>query len=239
MFGELLESRPRKARRGKVAAASAVAHAAVVFAAALGTKSAVAGPPDAAIRRDTIHRWHVVEPTVPTPPTAPRAGAPHPGSPPRSPVPPITIIDDLPPIDVRLGPTGDVGLDDSEELGSASSPAGAIGGSDSPAGDGVFPLGSPLVDKPAILAPGNAQPRYPESLRRASVAGLVVTEFVVDTAGRAEMATLRFVRSDHELFASAVRAALPRMRFVPAEARGRKVRQLVRVPFAFELEGAR
>jgi periplasmic protein TonB len=239
MFGELLESRPRQARRGKVAAASVVAHAVVLFAAAIATKNADAGPPDEAPPRDVIHRWHVPEPVEPSPPTEARAAVPRPTSPPRSPIPPVTIPDGLPPIDVPLGPTGNLGLDDPGELGPTSSPAGAIGGTDSPAGDGVFPLGSPLVDKPAVLAPGNAQPRYPEPLRRASVAGLVVTEFVVDTTGHAEMASLRLVRSDHELFASAVRAALPRMRFVPAEARGRKVRQLVRVPFAFELEGAR
>src|SRR5829696_3021436 len=120
MFGELLESRPRKARRGKVAAASAVAHAAVVFAAALGTKNAVAGLPDDATPRDTIHRWYVAEPPAPTPPTATRAGVPHPGSPRRSPVPPITIVDGIPPIDVRLGPTDHVGLDDPARLGLAS-----------------------------------------------------------------------------------------------------------------------
>ena len=239
MFGELLESTPRKARRGKVAAASAVAHAAVVFAVAVGTKSAEAGLPDEASPRDTIQRWYVARPADPTPTTTARGAAPRPTSPSRSPVPPITIVDGLPPIQVRLGPTGHVGLDDPTELGPESSPPGAIGGGDSPAGDGVFPLGSPLVDKPAILAPGNAQPQYPEPLRRASVAGTVVVEVVVDTAGRPEMVTLRLVRSDHELFARAVRATLPRMRFVPAEARGRKVRQLVRVPFAFELEGAR
>ena len=238
MFGELLESRPPKARRGKVAAASAVAHAAVVLAVAVGTKTADAGPLDETRHRDVIHHVYVPEPTAEeSPRTASRDATPRPGTPAPAPVPPVAIPEGLPPIAVPLGPSGNVGLEDPSELGAAS-PAGTMGGSDAPGGDGVYPLGSPLVDKPAILAPGNPQPRYPESLRRASVTGMVVAEFVVDTAGRAELATLRLVRSDYELFASAVREALPRMRFVPAEARGRKVRQLVRVPFAFELEGA-
>jgi outer membrane biosynthesis protein TonB len=43
------------------------------------------------------------------------------------------------------------------------------------------------------------------------------------------------VRSDSPLFDEAVRSALGRMRFAPAEIAGRKVRQLVEMPFVFAL----
>lgn len=43
------------------------------------------------------------------------------------------------------------------------------------------------------------------------------------------------VSSSHDLFAASARAALPALRFSPAEAGGRRVRQLVELPFAFEL----
>jgi hypothetical protein len=43
------------------------------------------------------------------------------------------------------------------------------------------------------------------------------------------------VRATHEIFVIAVRNALPNMRFVPAEVRGRKVRQLVQEPFVFAI----
>ena len=43
------------------------------------------------------------------------------------------------------------------------------------------------------------------------------------------------VRSTHTLFESAVRAALPHMRFLPPEVAGPKVRQLVHLPFVFNI----
>ena len=58
---------------------------------------------------------------------------------------------------------------------------------------------------------------------------------VVNEQGRAEESSIRFLRSDNQLFEEAVRDALPRMRFIPAEAGGKKVRQLVQMPFVFTL----
>ena len=58
---------------------------------------------------------------------------------------------------------------------------------------------------------------------------------VVDTTGRAEVATLKGLRYTDRAFLEAVRQALPRMRFKPAEIRGRRVRQLVQQAFAFEV----
>jgi len=68
------------------------------------------------------------------------------------------------------------------------------------------------------------------------VEGSVVAVFVVDEKGRAEMDSVRFVGSGNALFQDAVRAALPRMRFVPAEIAGQKVRQLVQMPFVFTID---
>jgi len=83
--------------------------------------------------------------------------------------------------------------------------------------------------------PGSAPPRYPEILRSSGVEGQVIAEFVVDESGRAEQESIRFMRSDNPLFENAVKQALHRMRFVPAEIGGRKVRQLVLMPFVFTL----
>jgi protein TonB len=69
----------------------------------------------------------------------------------------------------------------------------------------------------------------------AGVEGRVVAQFVVDIEGRVEAGTVRLVRTDNALFDEAVRTALPRMRFTPAEIAGRKVRQLVEMPFVFAL----
>jgi len=91
------------------------------------------------------------------------------------------------------------------------------------------------VEKQVSVVPGSPPPRYPEILRSAGVEGQVTALFVVDETGRAEEDSVRFVRSDNPLFENAVKQALHRMRFVPAEIGGRKVRQLVLMPFVFTL----
>jgi protein TonB len=92
------------------------------------------------------------------------------------------------------------------------------------------------VQKPVVQAPGSAAPRYPELLKAAGVEGDVLVEFVVDSTGHAEPSSFKVLRTTHELFALAVRNALPGMRFLPAEVNGRKVRQLVRQPFVFAIK---
>jgi protein TonB len=69
----------------------------------------------------------------------------------------------------------------------------------------------------------------------AGVEGQVIAVFVVDEDGRAEEGSVRFVRSDNRLFEDAVKLALRRMRFIPAQVGGKKVRQLVQMPFVFTL----
>jgi periplasmic protein TonB len=99
--------------------------------------------------------------------------------------------------------------------------------------DGVFR--AEQVDKQVGVVPGSSPPRYPESLRVAGVEGQVIAIFVVDEQGRAEAESVRFLHSGNELFEREVTATLRAMRFIPAEAGGKKVRQLVQMPFVFKL----
>jgi protein TonB len=98
---------------------------------------------------------------------------------------------------------------------------------------GVF--NAEQVERQVLFVAGSGAPRYPEALRSSGVEGRVVTLFVVDEKGRAEADSVRFLSSDNALFEDAVRRALPRMRFIPAEIGGRKVRQLVQMPFVFTI----
>lgn len=91
------------------------------------------------------------------------------------------------------------------------------------------------VEKAAAAIPGSASPAYPEMLKSAGVEGDALIQFVVDTLGRVEPGSFKVLRSTHDAFGESVRAALPRMRFLPAEAGGTKVRMLVQQPFAFAL----
>lgn len=93
------------------------------------------------------------------------------------------------------------------------------------------------VEKPVTMASGSATPKYPEILKQAGVEGEVLASFVVNEEGIADPASLKVIRSTHELFATAVKQALPSMRFTAAEVGGRKVKQLVQQPFSFSLPG--
>jgi TonB family protein len=91
------------------------------------------------------------------------------------------------------------------------------------------------VEKQASPYSGNPRPLHPDMLRSANIEGEVLAQFVVDTTGRADMTTFKVLKSSHDLFTNAVRSTLPNMRFYPAEIGGRKVKQLVQMPFQFTL----
>ena len=94
------------------------------------------------------------------------------------------------------------------------------------------------VDVAARIDTTSAGPQYPDSLYRARTPGRVVVEFVVDTAGRVEPATIEVLASTHPLFTQAVREALLAAHFRAAWSKGRRVRQYVQLPFSFMLDDA-
>ncbi len=91
------------------------------------------------------------------------------------------------------------------------------------------------ADEQARPQPDSPMPVYPTVLKERGVEGEVVATFVVNTSGAVELPTFTVVRSTDSLFVSAVRAALPAMRFLPARADSKNVRQLVQQSFPFKL----
>jgi TonB family protein len=91
------------------------------------------------------------------------------------------------------------------------------------------------VENAVTVAPGNPRPKYPTALRAANIEGEVLAQFVADTFGTADMRTFKVLKSSDDSFTDAVREALPAMRFVPALVGGHKVKQLVQMPFQFNL----
>jgi protein TonB len=81
----------------------------------------------------------------------------------------------------------------------------------------------------------SATPRYPESLRQAGLDGRVLVRFIVDTIGKVDMNSVQVLESTHDLFARAVRDALGRFRFKPAEVRGRRIPAMAEMPFEFQM----
>ena len=89
------------------------------------------------------------------------------------------------------------------------------------------------VDQAAEYTQGTAVPIYPDSLYRARVSGRVVARFVVDTAGAIEPGSIDIVSATEPPFGAAVLGALRAATFAPARLEGRRVRQLVEMPFDF------
>ncbi|HEY4218474.1 MAG TPA: energy transducer TonB [Gemmatimonadaceae bacterium] len=92
------------------------------------------------------------------------------------------------------------------------------------------------VEKQAVADPHNSQPAYPDSLRARRIEGEVLAQFVVDTMGHVDVSTFKVLRTTNALFSASLFESLPDMLFSPAEVGGRKVRQLVQMPFVFHVQ---
>jgi TonB family protein len=93
-------------------------------------------------------------------------------------------------------------------------------------------------DHQVMPVPGSPQPRYPDILKQAAVEGAVLAAFVVNADGTVDTTTLKIMHSTHALFANALVAALPTMRFLPAVVNGQPVREAVQEPFIFNIAGS-
>lgn len=94
------------------------------------------------------------------------------------------------------------------------------------------------VDTAVVRSENSAAPAYPLSLLKKNISGSVAARYVVDTTGFADTASFEVIRATHPDFVSAVRAALPYMRFTPAKNGNRRVRQLVEQEFTFRITAA-
>jgi protein TonB len=235
MLHVLLESRTTRTRRRGGAVVSVVTHAVVVGTVVLLTmRESRAGetPPEPA----TPVAWIDVKRIEPAPATPPRPVSAATGGAATAPAidPPAVASIDVSRIPVGI-PDGPLAAIDAGPASPASA-AGRLGPDPYAAGSALPGAGQALeehaVDRAArvLSAP---PPRYPERIRRMGIGGRVVVQFVIDTLGRVEPDGIRVVQSAHAELSEAVLAALPGLRFVPAEAAGRRVRQLARMPFDF------
>jgi TonB family protein len=92
------------------------------------------------------------------------------------------------------------------------------------------------VDQMVERYEGSAAPAYPTDLLAMGTEGSVRTQYVVDTTGRVDTATIEVMSSDDARFTESVRTALGAMRFRPARRDGKPVRQLVEQKFHFRIQ---
>lgn len=188
----------------------------------------------------------VADPAEPPPPQAPASRtAPVVGATPPL-APPVTVPVTLPPPDGSQasavpdpgdGPVGDVpGTpvpgDDRPPTGS---PEPASGG-----GDGVV-MADALEERPAVENRREImrllERSYPPMLRDAGVEGRVVVQFIVNTDGRVDPASITVVSSTTPELDAPSRRAAERMRFRPARVNGQPVRVLTSLPIDWRIPG--
>lgn len=231
MLETLLESKPNRRRSAGGAITSITAHTVFVGAALYVTAQARVqrpGPPE------------IVRPVYFPPTRYPVAALPATTT--QKPIHGRRLTFIEPRIDIRL-PAVDIAHIVSTDVLSKPGdfdPGPLTGTGTKPGGETLASAGNTAfradqVERQVAVVPGSPPPRYPEILRSSGVEGQVTAVFVVDEQGRAEETSIRFVRSDNRLFDDAVRVALRRMRFIPAEVGGKRVRQLVQMPFVFTL----
>lgn len=238
MFDNLLESNAKKERRTGGTIVSFVVHTVLIVAATFGTMQA-----KQELEKPKAEKVEFVE--------VKKADEPPPPEPERAPPPPdavaappiakgfqvltapIKIPDVLPDIDLSKSVTNEADFSGKGVAGGISK--GVVGGivpDKVDAGQTYFEF---QVEKQVAPASGNPAPTYPSMLRSANVEGEVIAQFVVGQDGKAEMSTFKVLKSSHDQFTDAVKSVLPRMRFLPAEVGGQKVKQLVQMPFVFNL----
>ena len=229
MFQTLIESRGTRTRAIGGSMLSVAIHAGIVGALVVATAHATVA--QIAEQRETAVDFTTFTPPPPPVPTAPQVFI-------AAPIAqgftvlhtPIDIPTSLPAVDLSLPAT------DLANYTGTGKPGGLATGLEGAAGvspmlDGVFLVSQ--VEKPVAVLPGAQGPAYPETLRAVGLEGHVMAQFVVDSTGRVELASFTVLESQHPLFTAAVRSALSKMRFLPAEARGARVAQLVQQSFQF------
>jgi protein TonB len=235
MFDNLIESQAKKQKRAGGFLMSFVVHTVLIAGAVYATYSvgnALEKP-----KAETVE-FVTVKKAEPPPPKAEKP--PPPQEIMKAPPPkgfqvltaPIKIPDVLPDIDLSKHVTNEEDFSGKGVAGGIAK--GVVGGTPQKIDDNqtYFEF---QVEKQVSPYPGNPAPRYPDMLRSANVEGEVLAQFVVDTTGRAEMGSFKVLKSTHDLFTNAVKASLPNMKFYPAEVGGHKVKQLVQMPFQFNL----
>lgn len=109
----------------------------------------------------------------------------------------------------------------------------------------VFSVAAPREGEVVVVKPG--QTYYPPLLQGSGVEGRVMMEFVVDTTGRADPATIHdwwpperprltgALEAHYQELVRNARRTVMDTRFAPAEVGGCKFRQVVRQPFSWDL----
>ena len=261
----LLESQPKKQRMAGGTVASVVFHSSLVLFAVYATARAGV-PDINEKRQQKVNFVKTAEPPPPPvvkkdepPPPPPKAKPKKPPPPsdhrpaPLPPAPkseiappkgfkvleaPVNIPTTIPTIDLSAKATNEAdfsgkgvrGGSSDGVAGSSGTKEGAAGGVDTDKNYAEFEV------ERQVSAISGTSVAYPEGLRSSGVQGEVLAQFVVNESGRVETSTFKVLSSSNPQFTSAVKNALSRMRFRPAQIGKTNVSQVVQQAFVFKLD---
>lgn len=229
MLVKLPESAPDRKRSFGGTALSTLLHALLIGGTVVATGTVAEQALEPAQPPDIVYIEPRTEPVV-TPPETQRQQIPTDIETPLTPVEQTIDLGRVP--DVLPPPNTIIGTIRQDDFRVARRDSVPVG----PAIPSTEPFTEMMVEQVVRSMTGNPAPRYPSMLASAGVEGLVYAQFVVDTAGKVEAESIRFPKSDHQLFERAVRDVLLRSRFSPAQVGNHPVRQLVEQAFSFALK---
>lgn len=264
MMSILLESKPRKQRSTGGTIFSVLFHSAIVFFAVFATARAGI-PEDRQKREQKVNfvKMKPAEPPPPVekkpePPPPPREKPKAKPQPPKSsPLPPapkaqvappkgfkvleapIAIPNRIPDIDLSSKVTNEADFSGKGVAGGSSTGVeGSTGTKEGAAGGSAIDTDKNYAEfevERQVVALSGTNVDYPESMRSSGAEGQVMAQFVVDENGRVETSSFKVLESTNSAFTSAVRSALSKMRFRPAQIGKTNVSQVVQQAFVFKL----
>ena len=263
MMNILLESKPRKQRKLGGTIFSVGLHSLIVFFAVYAT--ARAGIPEDRTERSekvTFVKTKKAEPPPvvekkPEPEPPKPKEAPKPKAAPKSPLPvapkaevappkgfkvlqaPVNIPVEIPKIDLSAKATNEADFTGKGVAGGSSTGVeGSSGTKEGAAGGSAIDTDRNYAEfevERAVSPISGTSVEYPESMRSSGDEGQVLAEFVVNERGRVETSSFKVLESSNAAFTAAVKAALSRMRFRPAQIGSTNVSQVVQQAFVFRL----
>jgi protein TonB len=257
MMNTLLESRPQKKRAAGGTIASVIFHTSIVLLAVFATARAGVARNDEPVAQKVnfvktaeVPKPAEKKPDTPPPPKAKPVVQHHVAALPPAPKAeiappkgfkvlqaPVAISTKIPDIDLsaKLTNADDFtgkGVKGGSSTGSEGSNGTKEGGSAGVDTNKDYEAGE--VER-QVSAISGTNVSYPEVMRSSAVEGRVEAQFVVNESGRVETGTFKVLNSTNEAFSQAVRDALSRMRFRPAQIGKTNVAQVVQQAFVFNL----
>jgi periplasmic protein TonB len=259
----LLESKPRKKRSAGGTIFSVFLHMAIVFFAVYAT--ARAGVPDdekSPEQKVNFVRMKKAEPPPPVEkkkeePPPPKVKKAEPKTPKVAELPPapkaeiappkgfkvleapVNVPVEIPKIDLSAKLTNEADFTGKGvKGGSSTGTEGSEGTKEGAAAGSAIDTNKNYAEfevERQVSAISGTNVEYPESLRTTGIEGQVLAEFVVNENGRVETGTFKVLESTNPAFTSAVKSALSRMRFRPAQIGKTNVSQVVQQAFVFKL----